>query len=89
LKIHSLTVGFEKTVIVNTMEICFEYLRKSYFFQITSSVDGENWKIVADYMENGIFDSPMSVPVNEQCKFIRLSFEKDNNSNPSIWELKF
>ena len=89
-KAPALTVSFDNIVTVDTVEVRFEYPCEKYFMKVEVLLDGSDWEVITDYTTNGISGSPVSVPVNKQCKFIQLSFKiQENSVKPSIWELIF
>lgn len=86
----SITAEFESNTAISSTEIRFEYPWKTYFIKVETSEDGNNWIMVADYTKDGISGSPVLIPVNTKCKYIRISFDKSNKDNkPSIWEWYF
>jgi beta-xylosidase len=85
-----ITAVFENNTDINRLEIRFEYPWKNYFIKIDASDDGENWNTIADYTTNGISGSPVLIPVNKKCKYIRTIFEnRVKEDKPSVWELCF
>ena len=86
----TLILSFDDIVAVNTMEVRFEYPWERYFIQVEISSDGNDWRSIADYTIEGISGSPVNVPVNDRCKFVRLSFTTPEGSiKPSVWEIAF
>lgn len=82
-------VSFDHKTILDTMEIRFEYPGKKYHFIAEVSDDNENWRLLADYRADGISGSPINIPLKEKSGKVRLSFEQNEISNPSIWEIFF
>ena len=77
-------------IAVDTMEVRMEYPWEKYFMKVETSSDDNTWKHIVDYTTDGIAGSPVNVPVNDRCKFVRLSFTTPEGSiKPSIWEIVF
>lgn len=86
----SITAQFESNTPISEMEIRFEYPWKAYFIKVESSEDGDNWIAIKDYIKDGISGSPVLIPVNAKCKYLKISFDKwDKDNKPSIWEWYF
>lgn len=85
-----LSLVFEEEVNIETMEIRFEYPWKTYFAKVEILSDDGYWISVADYTGFGISGSPVLIPINEKCKYLKISFDKwDEENKPSIWEMRF
>lgn len=86
----ALTVSFDGTIAINTLEIRFEYSWKKYFMNVEISSDGADWKMIADYSADGISGSLVNALVNERCKYVWLSFTlQERCGKPSIGEVAF
>lgn len=86
----SITTIFDDIRDIRVMELRPEYPWKTYFMKIDISQDGENWHSIADHTTDGISGSPVVIPVNRKCKYIRTIFENYTKENkPSLWEVYF
>jgi beta-xylosidase len=85
-----LTATFEAVTHIENLEIRFEYPWKNYYLKVETSLNGNDWKTIADYTTSGVSGSPVNVPISEKCKNIRLSFvDMPNSGKPSVWEVRF
>lgn len=85
-----LMAAFDDVVSIDTVDIRFEYPWKKYFMKVETSIDGNDWVMVADYTTDGISGSPVNTPVAGKCKFVRFSFiTSRGNVKPSVWEVCF
>jgi beta-xylosidase len=85
----SLIAEFPRTTNLNNLNILFEFPWIHYLFKVEGSTDGENWVTTADYSEKGISGSPVSISLKGSFRFIRLRFDKRQQTNPGIWEWYF
>ena len=89
-KSPSITATFAEETFLELMEIRFEYPWKTYYVKVEISEDGNEWSTVADYTEEGISGSPVTIPVIRDCKQVRLAFvEKEEEVRASVWEWRF
>lgn len=80
----------EEVVPLSSMEIRFEYPWKTYYTRVEASTDREVWTVVADHIQKGVTGSPVTIPINVKGKYIRLSFERlEESGKPSVWEVRF
>jgi beta-xylosidase len=81
---------FDKSQLLDNVEIRFEYASKKYFFIAEVSTDGNQWKEIADYSVSGIEGSPVILKINQRIKAFRLRFSgTDLNTVPAVWEIVF
>lgn len=86
----NIAVIFSEENHIEVMEIRFEYPWKKYFMKVEFSANGNDWKTVADYTDEGISGSPVNIAIDDKCKQIKISFvETAESAKPSIWELRF
>lgn len=82
--------AFDDVVSIDTVDIRFEYPWEKYFMKVETSIDGNDWVMVADYTTDGISGSPVNTPVAGKYKFVRFSFiTSRGNVKPSVWEVCF
>lgn len=86
--IPAVTIAFKEETYINNLKILFEYPWKNYRMKIETSENDTNWNLINDYTENGVTGSPVIVTINQSCKYLRLTFPKQE-SKPSVWELYF
>ena len=74
---------------IDTMEVRFEYPWKNYYTKIETSADGEQWNTVIDYLCEGVSGSPVIIPVGAETSYIRMSFDKEGDTEVAIWDVYF
>lgn len=72
---------------IEKMEVRFEYPWETYYPKIEVSQDENSWQTIADYTVEGISGSPVTVPVGQKAKYIKISFELKGNAIPAIFEV--
>lgn len=83
-----LITQFSRLTTVENIELRLEYPWKQYFFKVEVSKDGNTWKLVADFTDNGISGSPVNIPVNSKARYVRLTFNMMRQDTPAaVWEL--
>ncbi len=84
-----LKAEFETETLIESVGIRFEYPWKTYYPKVEISSDGVNWRIEADFYEEGVTGSPVIIPLNKSAAFVKISFLQKGNNPVSIWELYF
>ncbi len=84
-----LILSFEEGTSLQSMDIRFEYAWNTYYPKLEYQTEGKEWKIVADYSQEGISGSPVTFEINQPTKQLRLSFPYPEKEETAIWTLSF
>ncbi len=84
-----LLLSFEKGTSLQSMDIRFEYPWKTYYPKIEYQTKEKDWVLVADYSQDGISGSPVTVDINQPTEQVRLSFPYPEKEETAIWTLTF
>lgn len=83
-----LTAVFAELQLPATLELRFEYPWKRYYFRVETSEDGAGWKAEADYTTVGAEGSPVRVELNNNFKYLRLTFTPHTDAAvPALFEI--
>ncbi len=84
-----ITFEFEEESKINSAEIRFEYPGQEYKLKCELSNDSNNWDIVSDNLDEGLSSSPVIISINKTARYIRFSFENNQDVKPAIWNVVF
>ena len=62
---------------------------KPYRFTVKSSEDGEQWKVLGDYMDNPVQGSPIIISEPVTARFLQIEFSPDSETKAGIFEWRF
>ena len=72
---------------IKLVEIRFEYAWKACHCKIESSENGRDWKTIADYTDQPVSGSPVTVSANTRARFVRIIFpDLRRNGTPGVFE---
>jgi len=71
---------------LSAMKIRFEYAWKPYRFTVQYSDDGQNWKVLENYVDTPVQGSPVIIPTPIEARFVRLVFPDNQEFVPAVFE---
>ncbi len=81
-----LTIAFAHSTSVKQQEIRLEYAWKPYRFTVKYSGDGEDWKVLEEYVDTPVQGSPVLISTPVQAQFLRLEFSPDSETPAGVFE---
>jgi arabinoxylan arabinofuranohydrolase len=78
-------LGQERTI--RRQEFRFEFPTRTYRFVIGHSLDGKDWKVLADHSKEGLTGSPVVIEGEIAARFLRIGFpESGSGKETGIFE---
>lgn len=82
-------LDFGKEIKAKAVEIYPEFPIYTYPYRIETSIDGENWTVVEDAMDNTKIGSPLVLEKKLNMRYLRVNLStKEKDPRPGIWEIK-